>query len=86
MKTNLKAVHGLYNSKTNELELSTASTSCPRAACTPSLTRANVLTKDNVVISKEPVDGRDAGPDTIHSNEMTLHNKTHEVDVPQRRH
>ena len=48
------------------------------------LSRATIFTKDNVIVSKEPV-VVDMPSGTIRSNEMTLHNKSREIDLHRRR-
>jgi lipopolysaccharide transport protein LptA/LPS export ABC transporter protein LptC len=77
-KTNLKAVHGFYNSKTNELELYDGIDIVSESGMHARLSRASVLTKQNLVVSKEPVVVEMPGG-TIRSNEMTLQNKTRKV-------
>jgi lipopolysaccharide transport protein LptA/LPS export ABC transporter protein LptC len=77
-KTNLKATHGFYNSKTNSLELFDGIDIVSESGMHARLTRANVLTKENLIVSKEPVTVEMPGG-TIRSNEMTLHNKTRKV-------
>jgi lipopolysaccharide transport protein LptA/LPS export ABC transporter protein LptC len=77
-KTTLNATHGYYNSKSNELELYDGIDIVSESGLKARLTRANVLTKQNLVVSKEPVTVEMPGG-TIRSNEMTLHNKTRKV-------
>ncbi len=77
-KTNLKATHGLYNSKTNTLELYDGIDIVSESGLHARLTRADVDTKKNVVVSKAPV-VVDMPGGTIRSNTMTLHNKTRKV-------
>jgi lipopolysaccharide transport protein LptA/LPS export ABC transporter protein LptC len=77
-KTNLKAAHGLYNSKTNELELFDGIDIVSESGLHVRLSRASVHTKENVVVSKEPVVVEMPGG-TVRSNELTLHNKTRKV-------
>ncbi len=77
-KTKLKATHGLYNSKTSALELYDGIDIVAESGLHVRLTRANVDTKKNVVVSKTPVIVEMPGG-TIRSNEMTFHNKTRKV-------
>ncbi len=77
-KTELKAVRGFYNSKTSELELYDGIDVVSESGLRAHLTRATVHTKQNVLETKEPVVVEMPGG-TIHSNEMTLHNKTRKV-------
>jgi len=77
-KTNLKSAHGLYNSKTAELEMFDGIDITSENGMRAKLSRATVFTKTNVIVSKEPVEvSMPTG--TIRSREMTLHNKTHEA-------
>lgn len=77
-KTNLKAVQGDFNTKTNELELSGGIDIVAESGFKARLSRATILTKENVIFSKEPVlVEMPAG--TVRSNEMRLLNKTREV-------
>jgi lipopolysaccharide transport protein LptA/LPS export ABC transporter protein LptC len=78
VKTNLKSAHGLYNSKTAELEMFDGIDITSENGMRAKLSRATVFTKQNVIVSKEPVEvSVPAG--TIRSKEMTMHNKTHEA-------
>ncbi len=77
-KTTLKAVHGFYNSKTNELELYDGIDIVSESGMHARLSRASVLTKQNIVVTKEPVVVEMPGG-TVRSNELTLHNKTRKV-------
>ena len=78
VKTNLKAAHGLYNTKSAELEMFDGIKIVSENGMRAKLSRATVFTKTNVIISKEPVEvSVPAG--TIRSKEMTLLNKTHEA-------
>ena len=78
VKTNLKAAHGLYNTKSAELEMFDGINIVSENGMRAKLSRATVFTKTNVIISKEPVEvSVPAG--TIRSKEMTLLNKTHEA-------
>lgn len=77
-KTNLKAAHGLYNNETKELELYDGIDIVSESGMHARLTRATVLTADNVVVSKEPV-VVDMPAGSIRSQQMTLHNKTRTV-------
>ena len=77
-KTNLKATHGFFNSKTNTLELYDGIDIVSESGLHARLSRANVDTKKNVVVSKTPV-VVDMPGGTIRSNEMTFHNKTRTV-------
>jgi LPS export ABC transporter protein LptC/lipopolysaccharide transport protein LptA len=76
--TNLKAVHGLYNSKTEQLELYDGIDIVSESGMHAVLSRATVLNKQNIVTTKEPV-VVEMPSGTIRSKEMTLHNKTREV-------
>jgi lipopolysaccharide transport protein LptA/LPS export ABC transporter protein LptC len=78
VKTNLKAAHGLFNSKTNELELYDGIDITSDNGMHAKLSRARILTKENVVTSKEPVTVEMPAA-TITSNEMAFRNKTREV-------
>ena len=78
MKTNLKAAHGLYNSKSNELELYDGIDIVAENGMRAKLTRATILTKENIIVSKEPV-VVDMPSGNIRSNEMRIHNKSHEI-------
>ena len=77
-KTNLKATHGFYNSKANTLELYDGIDIVSESGMHARLTRADIDTKKNIVVSKTPVVVEMPGG-TIRSNEMTLHNKTRTV-------
>ncbi len=78
VKTNLKAAHGIYNTKSAELEMFDGIKIVSENGMRAKLSRATVFTKTNVIISKEPVEvSVPAG--TIRSKEMTLLNKTHEA-------
>ena len=78
VKTNLKAAHGLYNTKSAELEMFDGIDIASDNGMRAKLSRATVFTKQNVIVSKEPVEvGTPTA--TIRSKEMTLHNKTHEA-------
>jgi len=77
-KTNLKAVQGDFNTKTNELELSGGIDIVAESGLKARLSRATILTKDNVIFSKEPVlVEMPAG--SIRSSEMRLLNKSREI-------
>ncbi len=77
-KTNLKAVQGDFNTKTNELELSGGIDIVAESGLKAKLSRATILTKDNVIFSKEPV-LVEMPTGTIRSNEMRLLNKSREI-------
>lgn len=78
VKTNLKATHGLYNTKSEELELYDGIDIVSDNGLHARMSRATILTKENVVVSKEPVTVEmPAG--SIRSNEMRMRNKTREV-------
>ncbi len=77
-KTNLKAAHGLYNSKTAQLELFDGIDIVGETGMRARLSRATVFTKENYIVSKEPV-VVELPTGTIRSKEMTLRNKTHQV-------
>ena len=78
VKTNLKAAHGLYNSKSAELEIFDGIDIVSENGMRAKLSRATVFTKTNLIVSKEPVEVS-VPTGTIRSKEMTLHNKTHEA-------
>jgi LPS export ABC transporter protein LptC/lipopolysaccharide transport protein LptA len=78
VKTNLKAAHGLFNNKDNQLELYDGIDIKSDNGMRARLSRATVYTKENLIVSKEPV-VVDMPTGTIHSKQMTLRNKTHEV-------
>jgi lipopolysaccharide transport protein LptA len=77
-KTNLKAVQGDFNTKTNELELSGGIDIVAESGLKAKLTSATILTKDNVISSKEPV-FVEMPSGTIRSNTMRLLNKSREI-------
>lgn len=77
-KTNLKAVQGDFNTKTNELLLSGGIDIVAESGLKAKLSSATILTKDNVIFSKEPV-LVEMPSGTIRSNEMRLLNKTREI-------
>ena len=78
VKTNLKATRGLYNTKTNEMELFDGIDVVSESGMQARLSRATVITKENIVISKEPVVVTiPAG--TIRSKGLTMRNKSREV-------
>lgn len=77
-KTNLKATQGDFNTKTNELELSGGIDIVAESGLKAKLSRATILTKDNVIFSKEPVHV-EMPSGTIRSNEMRLLNKSREI-------
>ena len=79
-KTQLKAVHGFYNSTTNKLELYDGIDIVSESGMHARLSRATVLTKQNIVVSKEPVTV-DMPGGTIRSDEMTVQNKTRMVTL-----
>ena len=78
VKTNLKAARGLYNSKSAELELFDGIDITSESGMRAKLSRATVFTKQNVIVTKEPVTV-EVPAGTIRSKELTLHNKTHEA-------
>jgi len=77
-KTNLKAAHGLYNSKTKLLELFDGIDIVSQDGMHARLSRATVFTEKNLVVTKEPV-VVDMPAGTIRSKEMTLRNETRQV-------
>ncbi len=78
VKTNLKAAHGLYNTKSAELEMFDGIDITSDNGLRAKLSRATVSTKLGVIVSKEPVEvAVPAG--TIRAKELTLRNKTHEA-------
>ncbi len=78
VKTTLKAAHGLYNSKSAELEMFDGIDIASDNGMRAKLSRATVSTKENVIVSKEPVEvAVPAG--SIRAKELTLKNKTHEA-------
>lgn len=78
VKTKLKAARGNYYSKQDKLDLYDGIDIVSENGMHARLARATVLTKRNIVYSKVPVTVElPAG--TIHSKQMTLHNKTREV-------
>jgi LPS export ABC transporter protein LptC len=74
-KTKLTAAHGEFNTKTNKLELSGGIDIVAESGMKAKLSRATILTNDNVIFSKEPV-LVDMPSGTIRSNEMRLLNKS----------
>lgn len=77
-KTNLKAVQGDFNTKTNELELSGGIDIVAESGLKARLSRATILTNENIIFSKEPVQV-EMPSGTIRSNEMRILNKTREI-------
>jgi len=77
-KTKLTAVQGDFNTKTNELELSGGIDIVADSGMKAKLTRATILTKENVIFSKEPV-LVEMPSGTVRSNQMRLLNKTREI-------
>jgi lipopolysaccharide transport protein LptA/LPS export ABC transporter protein LptC len=77
-KTNLTAAHGEFNTKTNKLELSGGIDIVAESGMKAKLSRATIMTEENVIFSKEPV-LVDMPSGTIRSNEMRLLNKTREI-------
>jgi lipopolysaccharide transport protein LptA/LPS export ABC transporter protein LptC len=78
VKTNLKATRGTYNTKTDEMELYDGIDVVSESGMQARLQRATVITKENIVISKEPVVVTiPAG--TIRSKGLTMRNKAREV-------
>jgi LPS export ABC transporter protein LptC/lipopolysaccharide transport protein LptA len=77
-KTKLTAAHGEFNTKTNKLELSGGIDIVAESGMKAKLSRATILTDDNVIFSKEPV-LVDMPSGTIRSNEMRLLNKSREI-------
>jgi LPS export ABC transporter protein LptC/lipopolysaccharide transport protein LptA len=77
-KTTLKATHGLYNTKNENLELFDGIDVVSDNGMHARLSRATIQTKDNVVFSDEPVTVEmPAG--NIRSNTMRMRNKTREM-------
>ncbi len=77
-KTNLKAAHGEFNTKTNQLELTGGIDIVAESGLKAKLSRATILTNDNVIFSKEPV-VVEMPSGTIRSNEMRILNKSREI-------
>jgi lipopolysaccharide transport protein LptA/LPS export ABC transporter protein LptC len=77
-KTKLTAAHGEFNTKTNKLELSGGIDIVAESGMKAKLSRATILTNDNVIFSKEPV-LVDMPSGTIRSNEMRLLSKSREI-------
>ncbi len=77
-KTHLTAAHGEFNTKTNQLDLSGGIDIVAESGLKAKLTRATILTNDNVIFSKEPV-VVDMPSGTIRSNEMRMLNKSREI-------
>ncbi|KAB2942533.1 MAG: LPS export ABC transporter periplasmic protein LptC [Hyphomicrobium sp.] len=77
-KTHLTAAHGEFNTKTNQLDLSGGIDIVADSGLKAKLSRATILTNDNVIFSKEPV-VVDMPSGTIRSNEMRLLNKSREI-------
>jgi lipopolysaccharide transport protein LptA len=78
VKTNLKAAHGLYNSKTELLELFDGIDIVSENGMHAILKRATIINKQNLIVSKEPVTVN-LPTGKITSKEMTLRNKSREV-------
>ncbi len=78
VKTNLKAAHGHFNNKTSQLELFDGIDIVAETGMHAKLSRATVFTKENYIISKEPV-VVELPTGTIRAKGMTMRNKTREV-------
>jgi lipopolysaccharide transport protein LptA/LPS export ABC transporter protein LptC len=78
VKTNLKAAHGLYNTKTSQLEMFDGIDIASESGMKAKLSRATLFTNTNPIVSKEPVDvSMPTG--NVRSKELTMHTKTHEA-------
>ena len=77
-KTNLKAAHGEFNTKTNQLELTGGIDIVGESGLKAKMSRATILTNDNVIFTKEPV-VVEMPSGTIRSNEMRILNKSREI-------
>lgn len=77
-KTNLKAARGEFNTKTNQLELTGGIDIVADSGMRAKLASATILTKENVIFSKEPV-VVEMPSGTITSNELKVHNKSREL-------
>lgn len=77
-KTNLKAVRGDFNTKTNKLDLSGGINIVAESGMKATLSSATIDTNDNVITSKEPV-LVEMPSGTVRSSTMRLLNKTREI-------
>jgi lipopolysaccharide transport protein LptA/LPS export ABC transporter protein LptC len=77
-KTQLTAAEGEFNTKSNQLELTGGIDIVSESGLKAKLSRATILTEENVIFSKEPV-VVEMPSGTIHSNEMRLLNKSREI-------
>lgn len=77
-KTRLTALEGEYDTKGNRLELSGGIDIVAESGLKAKLSRATILTNDNVIFSKEPV-FVEMPTGTIRSNEMRILNKSREI-------
>jgi len=77
-KTQLTAAEGEFDTKSNRLELSGGIDIVSESGLKAKLSRATILTNDNVIFSKEPV-LVEMPTGTIRSNEMRILNKSREV-------
>ncbi len=77
-KTRLTALAGEYDTKNNRLELSGGIDIVAESGLKAKLSRATILTNDNVIFSKEPV-LVEMPTGTIRSNEMRILNKSREI-------
>jgi lipopolysaccharide transport protein LptA/LPS export ABC transporter protein LptC len=77
-KTQLTAAQGEFNTKTNQLELLGGIDIAGDSGLKAKLTRATILTNDNIIFSKEPV-LVEMPTGTVRSKEMRLLNKTREI-------
>lgn len=77
-KTRLTAAEGEFDTKNNRLELSGGIDIVAESGLKAKLSRATILTNDNVIFSKEPV-LVEMPTGTIRSNEMRILNKSREV-------
>jgi lipopolysaccharide transport protein LptA/LPS export ABC transporter protein LptC len=78
VKTNLKATRGLYSTKSEQLELLDGIDIVSDNGMRVHMSRATIITKENVVVTKEPVTV-EMPTGSIRSNQMRLRNKTREV-------
>lgn len=77
-KTNLTAAHGEYNTKAQQLDLSGGIDIVGENGLKAKLSKATILTQENLIFSKEPVQV-DMPSGRVNSNEMRLLNKSREI-------